>query len=79
LFGQFMFFQTTSNDVVDIYDGPSSDSPLLTSIYGSHSGEPLPLSAGNEITIKFTAEGLNTAKGFHFVYQGKLLKLCSGA
>ncbi|XP_058232392.1 CUB and sushi domain-containing protein 3 isoform X1 [Hemibagrus wyckioides] len=69
LFGQFMFFQTTSSDVVDIYDGPSSDSPLLTSIYGSHSGEPLPLSAGNEITIKFTAEGPNTAKGFHFVYQ----------
>ncbi|TSK20132.1 CUB and sushi domain-containing protein 3 [Bagarius yarrelli] len=69
LFGQFMFFQTTSNDVVDIYDGSSPDSPLLTSIYGSQSGEPLPLSAGNEITIKFTAEGPNTAKGFHFVYQ----------
>lgn len=38
LFGQFMFFQTASNDVVDIYDGPSPDSALLTSIYGSHSG-----------------------------------------
>uniref|UniRef100_A0A4W4E2X2 CUB and Sushi multiple domains 3a n=1 Tax=Electrophorus electricus TaxID=8005 RepID=A0A4W4E2X2_ELEEL len=69
LFGQFLFFQTTPSDVVDIYDGPSSESPLLTSIYGWHSGEPLPLSSGNEITIKFTTEGPNTAKGFHFVYQ----------
>ncbi|XP_072548530.1 CUB and sushi domain-containing protein 3 isoform X2 [Salminus brasiliensis] len=69
LFGQFMFFQTTPSDVVDIYDGPSSESPLLTSIYGSHSGEPLPLSSSNEITIRFTTEGPDTAKGFHFVYQ----------
>ncbi|XP_076868457.1 CUB and sushi domain-containing protein 3 isoform X4 [Brachyhypopomus gauderio] len=69
LFGQFLFFQTTPSDVVDIYDGPSPESPLLTSIYGWHSGEPLPLSSGNEITIKFTTEGPNTAKGFHFVYQ----------
>uniref|UniRef100_A0A8B9KNH1 CUB and Sushi multiple domains 3a n=1 Tax=Astyanax mexicanus TaxID=7994 RepID=A0A8B9KNH1_ASTMX len=69
LFGQFMFFQTTPSDVVDIYDGPSPESPLLTSIYGSHSGEPLPLSSSNEITIRFTMEGPNTAKGFHFVYQ----------
>ncbi|KAL6462186.1 hypothetical protein MHYP_G00286080 [Metynnis hypsauchen] len=69
LFGQFMFFQTTPTDVVDIYDGPSPESSLLTSIYGSHSGEPLPLSSSNEITIKFTTEGPNTAKGFHFVYQ----------
>uniref|UniRef100_A0AAR2IVV0 CUB and Sushi multiple domains 3a n=1 Tax=Pygocentrus nattereri TaxID=42514 RepID=A0AAR2IVV0_PYGNA len=69
LFGQFMFFQTTPTDVVDIYDGPSPESSLLTSIYGSHSGEPLPLSSGNEITIRFSTEGPNTAKGFHFVYQ----------
>ncbi|KAL7836003.1 hypothetical protein SRHO_G00283500 [Serrasalmus rhombeus] len=64
-----MFFQTTPTDVVDIYDGPSPESSLLTSIYGSHSGEPLPLSSGNEITIRFSTEGPNTAKGFHFVYQ----------
>jgi len=33
-------------------------------------GEPLPLSSANEITIRFKTEGPNTAKGFHFVYQG---------
>ncbi|XP_050987326.1 CUB and sushi domain-containing protein 3 isoform X1 [Labeo rohita] len=69
LFGQFMFFQATPNDVLEIFDGPSTESPLLTSAQGSHSGEPLPLSSANEITIRFKTEGPSTAKGFHFVYQ----------
>lgn len=34
-------------------------------------GETLPLSSGNKITLKFSANGTATAKGFHFVYQGK--------
>uniref|UniRef100_A0AAR2JXJ0 CUB and Sushi multiple domains 3a n=1 Tax=Pygocentrus nattereri TaxID=42514 RepID=A0AAR2JXJ0_PYGNA len=69
LFGQFVLFQTSLNDVVDIYDGPTQQSSLLSSLSGSHSGESLPLSTGNQITIKFTAVGPETAKGFHFVYQ----------
>ncbi|XP_028834623.1 CUB and sushi domain-containing protein 3-like isoform X3 [Denticeps clupeoides] len=69
LFGQFVVFQTSSQDVVEIFDGPTQESPLLSSLHGSHSGETLPLSSGNEITIKFTTTGPNAAKGFHFVYQ----------
>uniref|UniRef100_A0A665U3Y9 CUB and Sushi multiple domains 3a n=1 Tax=Echeneis naucrates TaxID=173247 RepID=A0A665U3Y9_ECHNA len=69
LFGQFVVFQTLTTDVVEIYDGGSTDSALLSSIYGSHSGETLPLSSGNKITLKFTTNGTETAKGFHFVYQ----------
>uniref|UniRef100_A0A8C2Z0K3 CUB and Sushi multiple domains 3 n=1 Tax=Cyclopterus lumpus TaxID=8103 RepID=A0A8C2Z0K3_CYCLU len=69
LFGQFVVFQTLTSDVVEIHDGASSESALLSSIYGSHSGETLPLSSGNKITLKFTANGTETAKGFHFVYQ----------
>uniref|UniRef100_A0A8C1SNY0 CUB and Sushi multiple domains 3a n=1 Tax=Cyprinus carpio TaxID=7962 RepID=A0A8C1SNY0_CYPCA len=69
LFGQFVLFQTSLNDVVDIYDGPTQQSSLLSSRSGSHSGESLPLSTGNQITIKFSTVGPETAKGFHFVYQ----------
>lgn len=36
-------------------------------------GETLPLSSGNKIMLKFTANGTGTAKGFHFVYQGKTI------
>uniref|UniRef100_A0A8C7ZCP2 CUB and Sushi multiple domains 3b n=1 Tax=Oryzias sinensis TaxID=183150 RepID=A0A8C7ZCP2_9TELE len=69
LFGQFVLFQTSLNDVVEIYDGPSQQNTLLSSLSGSHSGESLPLSSGNQITIKFTTVGPETSKGFHFVYQ----------
>ncbi|KAJ8013388.1 hypothetical protein DPEC_G00052750 [Dallia pectoralis] len=69
LFGQFVVFHTLVSDVVDIYDGSNADSSLLSSIHGSHSGETLPLSSGNKITIKFSTVGPETAKGFHFVYQ----------
>ncbi|XP_059839979.1 CUB and sushi domain-containing protein 3 [Hypanus sabinus] len=69
VFGQFVFFQTSLHDVVDVYDGPTQQSSLLTSLSGSHSGESLPLSSGNQITIKFSSVGPVTAKGFHFVYQ----------
>ncbi|KAM9805514.1 CUB and sushi domain-containing protein 3-like [Syngnathus typhle] len=69
LFGQFVVFHTLASDVVEIYDGSSTDSSLLSSIYGSHSGETLPLSSGNKVTLKFSSNGIDTAKGFHFVYQ----------
>ncbi|XP_063755390.1 CUB and sushi domain-containing protein 3 [Eleginops maclovinus] len=69
LFGQFVMFQTSLNDVVEIYDGPTQQNTLLSSLSGSHSGESLPLSSGNQVTIKFTTVGPETAKGFHFVYQ----------
>jgi len=69
VFGQFVFFQTSLHDVVEVYDGPTQQSSLLSSLSGSHSGESLPLSSGNQITIRFTSVGPITAKGFHFVYQ----------
>lgn len=34
-------------------------------------GESLPLATSNQILIKFSAKGQATAKGFHFVYQGR--------
>lgn len=43
LFGQFVVFQTLPSDVVEIYDGSSTDSALLSSIYGSHSGKNITL------------------------------------
>uniref|UniRef100_A0A803T9B4 CUB and Sushi multiple domains 3 n=1 Tax=Anolis carolinensis TaxID=28377 RepID=A0A803T9B4_ANOCA len=69
VFGQFVFFQTSLHDVVEVYDGPTQQSSLLSSLSGSHSGESLPLSSGNQITLRFTSVGPVTAKGFHFVYQ----------
>uniref|UniRef100_A0A8C4QEE5 CUB and Sushi multiple domains 3 n=1 Tax=Eptatretus burgeri TaxID=7764 RepID=A0A8C4QEE5_EPTBU len=69
VFGQFVYFQTSLNDIVEVFDGPTQRSQLLSSLTGSHSGEDLPLSTSNTITLRFTSNKNVTAKGFHFVYQ----------
>ncbi|TNN72286.1 CUB and sushi domain-containing protein 3 [Liparis tanakae] len=40
LFGQFVLFQTSLNDVVEIYDGATQQNTLLSSLSGSHSAVP---------------------------------------
>uniref|UniRef100_A0A6I8P0Q8 CUB and Sushi multiple domains 2 n=1 Tax=Ornithorhynchus anatinus TaxID=9258 RepID=A0A6I8P0Q8_ORNAN len=69
VFGQFAFFHTALNDVVEVHDGHNQHSRLLSSLSGSHTGESLPLATSNQVLIKFSAKGQTTAKGFHFVYQ----------
>ncbi|XP_039692963.1 CUB and sushi domain-containing protein 2 isoform X4 [Pteropus medius] len=69
VFGQFAFFHTALNDVVEVHDGHSQHSRLLSSLSGTHTGESLPLATSNQVLIKFSAKGQAPAKGFHFVYQ----------
>uniref|UniRef100_H2ZUU8 CUB and Sushi multiple domains 2 n=1 Tax=Latimeria chalumnae TaxID=7897 RepID=H2ZUU8_LATCH len=69
VFGQFAFFHTALNDIVEVHDGPNQHSRLLSSLSGSHTGESLPLASSNQILIIFWAKGQVTARGFHFVYQ----------
>ncbi|XP_044891446.1 CUB and sushi domain-containing protein 2 isoform X5 [Felis catus] len=69
VFGQFAFFHTALNDVVEVHDGHSQHSRLLSSLSGSHTGESLPLATSNQVLIKFSAKGPAPARGFHFVYQ----------
>lgn len=38
VFGQFAYFQTALNDVVELFDGEHPQARLLSSLSGSHSG-----------------------------------------
>ena len=38
VFGQFAFFHTALNDIVEVHDGYSQHSWLLSSLSGSHTG-----------------------------------------
>ncbi|XP_061268604.1 CUB and sushi domain-containing protein 2 isoform X3 [Bos javanicus] len=69
VFGQFAFFHTALNDVVEVHDGHNQHSRLLSSLSGSHTGESLPLATSNQVLVKFSAKGQVPARGFHFVYQ----------
>lgn len=60
--------------IFDVYRSPKCNFTIcLLSV--CFPGESLPLSTGNQITIKFTTVGPETAKGFHFVYQGQFSAL----
>ncbi|KAJ8268254.1 hypothetical protein COCON_G00134260 [Conger conger] len=69
VFGQFAFFQTALNDVVEVYDGATQNSRVLSSLSGAHTGESLPLATSNQILIRFNSKGQVTSRGFHLVYQ----------
>ncbi|XP_017162838.1 CUB and sushi domain-containing protein 2 [Poecilia reticulata] len=69
VFSQFAFFQTALNDIVEVYDGPTQHSRVLSSLSGAHTGESLPLATSNQILIRFTAKGQSSSRGFHLVYQ----------
>ncbi|XP_056421688.1 CUB and sushi domain-containing protein 1 isoform X2 [Hyla sarda] len=69
VFGQFFYFQTSLNDLVELFDGAHSQSRLLSSLSGSHTGETMPLAASNHILLRFSTTNGAPAKGFHFVYQ----------
>lgn len=38
VFSQFAFFQTALNDVVEVFDGPTQTSRVLSSLSGAHTG-----------------------------------------
>uniref|UniRef100_A0A3B4AL78 Uncharacterized protein n=1 Tax=Periophthalmus magnuspinnatus TaxID=409849 RepID=A0A3B4AL78_9GOBI len=69
VFSQFTFFQTALNDIVEVYDGATQHSRVLSSLSGAHTGESLPLATSNQILIRFTSKGQSSARGFHLVYQ----------
>uniref|UniRef100_A0A3P8W543 CUB and Sushi multiple domains 2 n=1 Tax=Cynoglossus semilaevis TaxID=244447 RepID=A0A3P8W543_CYNSE len=69
VFSQFAFFQTALNDIVEVYDGATQHSRVLSSLSGAHTGESLPLATSNQILIRFTSKGQTSSRGFHLVYQ----------
>ncbi|XP_053315605.1 CUB and sushi domain-containing protein 1 [Spea bombifrons] len=69
VFGQFSFFQTALNDLVELFDGAQTQARLLSSLSGSHTGETMPLATSNHILLRFSTTNGAPAKGFHFVYQ----------
>ncbi|XP_073482747.1 CUB and sushi domain-containing protein 1 [Aquarana catesbeiana] len=69
VFGQFAYFQTALNDLVELFDGAHPQSRLLSSLSGSHTGETMPLATSNHILLRFNTTNGAPAKGFHFVYQ----------
>ena len=62
-------------DVVTIYDGPTTDDPLLASIFGPMGDIPQPIrSSSGQVLITFSTNEFG--EGFGFVGKWKACKLC---
>jgi hypothetical protein len=73
----FRSFETAENDVVIIYDGPTTQDEIL----GSFSGSELPLavtSTGNKVLIVFNTDGSGTAQGWLAEYSAITPDFCKG-
>lgn len=51
VFSQFAFFQTALNDIVEVYDGATQHSRVLSSLSGAHTGRQTP----KPISVSLTA------------------------
>ncbi len=63
----FTAFNTTVGDVVTVYDGPSTEYPVL----GQFTGDELPpllVSSGNEMLVVFESDEENSAQGWQTDY-----------
>lgn len=68
----------SENDVLTVFDGSTTESPVLGRYSGLH--DPVTLeSTGNTMLITFQAAGENPGNGFNFSYQSTLPSWCSGS
>ncbi|KAI8478628.1 CUB and sushi domain-containing protein 3 [Branchiostoma belcheri] len=64
---EFVVFETEPQfDTLTIYNGPSSSSPALVSLSGTHSGENY-LSTQSNVQMSFVTNARVTARGFHAI------------
>lgn len=59
VFSQFAFFQTALNDIVEVYDGPTQHSRVLSSLSGAHTGTQTKLLSTKLHRFKYVIEFLS--------------------
>jgi cubilin len=66
------------NDTITIYDGPTTASPIITTLSGSISTVTNLLSTGNSMLVTFKTNGIQTGGGWRAIYTTQLLPTCNG-
>ncbi|HSG68324.1 MAG TPA: C10 family peptidase, partial [Bacteroidales bacterium] len=74
---QFLHFETETGDILNVYDGETTASPLL----GSFSGNNVPgeiSSTGDRMLITFSSDGNGSAPGWLLSYTSEIPVYCVG-
>ncbi|MBN3035848.1 MAG: C10 family peptidase [Bacteroidales bacterium] len=74
----FISMDTQSNeDVITVYDGPTTSDPVLGAYSGNTTGSPV-TSTGNKMLVVFQTNGSVTASGWKALYTTTQPQWCSG-
>lgn len=73
----FYEFDLEANDQVTIYDGSTTDDPILATFTGSDTPGSVE-SSGDRVLVRFQTDGSGTAQGWGISYEGELPEYCDG-
>lgn len=74
---QFYQFDLLAGDTLKVFDGETSDGPLL----GTYSGNNIPSSittTGSTMLVSFSTDGTGTSKGWYAEYKANAAVFCTG-
>jgi hypothetical protein len=74
---KFYHFDLFEGDILKVYDGPTTNDPLL----GAFSGPTIPAtitSTGDQMLITFDTDGSGTSKGWYAEYKANSAVFCTG-
>ncbi|MDZ7740640.1 MAG: C10 family peptidase [Bacteroidota bacterium] len=74
---EFLKFETADNDILTIYDGEDSLSPVLGTYSGNETPEPI-ISSGDAVLLTFLTDAGTNAPGWLLSYVSEIPVYCSG-
>ncbi len=73
---RFQLLDTENNaDIVTVYDGPGTNSPVIGSFSGINTPQSI-TSSGNQVLIRFTSDNDNNSQGWFITYESKMPQYC---
>ena len=75
----FTKFNTDPADVLTVYDGPTTASPVLGTYSGSTLPTATPTSTGSQMLVTFVSNGSTTAPGFLLTYTATPISFCNSS
>jgi hypothetical protein len=75
----FTKFNTDPADVLTVYDGPTTSSPVLGTYSGSTLPTATPTSTGSQMLVTFVSNGSTTSPGFLLTYTATPIPFCNSS
>ncbi len=75
----FVRFNTDPSDILTVYDGPTTSSPVLGTYSGSTTPTATPTTTGPQMLVTFVSNGTTSAPGFLLSYDATPVAFCNSS